>query len=264
MQHDETLLLAVSDLHCGSTVGLTPPDYPLLDDGAWKLNRVQDWIWQQWSGFVSWAKTYADDRPLVLLLNGDLIEGLHHGTKEVVHADPGIHARMAVDCLLPLARIATRIYVVRGTGAHVGHSSEDSIARTLGAVSDGGIFAKHHWMFRVKDTVVSAKHHISTSSRRALRGTSLSINLEEERAECAAASYQMPDLLIRSHRHVYGHYSTEESQIVVTPAWQALTSYGWKVVPNAVPRIGGVMIDWNLSSAPVVVPWTRTPERNRV
>ena len=264
MKTDEPLMLALSDLHCGSTVALTPPDYPMLDDGAWKLNRAQEWIWDRWSAFSKWVKEYRDGRRMVLLLNGDLIEGVHHGSKEIVHADPGIHARMAADVLKPIAAMASRIYVVRGTFAHVGHSAEDSIGKALGAMSDQGVYSKFHWMFRVRDTVISAKHHISTSSRRALRATALSINLEEERAECAAAGYPMPDLLIRSHRHVYGHYATEQSQIVVTPAWQVLTSYGWKVVPNAVPRIGGVMIDWSKTDTPIVVPWCAAPKQERI
>lgn len=258
MKQDEALLLAISDLHVGSTVALIPPNCPLLDDGYWKHNVIQEWIWSRWIEFAKWVKEYRRGRKMVLLLNGDLIEGVHHGSKEIVHADPGIHARIATDILKPFAAMSSRVYVTRGTGAHVGHSSENAIGRALDAVDEDGIFAKHHQLFRIRDSVISAKHHISTSSRRALRGTALSINLEEERAECSAAESVVPDLVIRSHRHTFGHYATEDAQIVVTPAWQSLTSYGWKVVPNAIPRIGGVIFDWSMTTKPVVVPWVRT------
>jgi hypothetical protein len=258
---NETLLVVVSDLHCGSTVALCPPEYPMLDDGEWGLNAIQRWIWDRWTSFGHWVEDYARGRPYVLLVNGDAIEGVHHGTKEVVHADTGVHVSIAVDCLRPLASKASRTYVVRGTGAHVGHSAEHAIGRAIGAVDADGVYSRHHWLFRVGPTVVSAKHHIGTSVRRSLRGTQLSIHLEEERAECAAAGYQVPDLVIRSHRHCYGHYQTEDAQIVVTPAWQALTGFGWKVVPNAIPTIGGVILDWSLTGAPVPIPYTARPPR---
>lgn len=264
MQTSETLLIIVSDLHCGSTVGLCPPDYPLLDDGAWQLNKVQRWIWDHWTKWIHWVEDYTKDRPYVLLVNGDAIEGVHHGTKEVVHADPGIHVSIAVDCLRPLSRGASRTYVVRGTGAHVGHSSEHAIGRAIGAQEVDGVYSRHHWVFRVGPTVVSAKHHIGTVTRRSLRGTQLSVNLEEERAECAAAGHPMPDLLVRSHRHCYGHYQTEDAQIIVTPAWQALTSFGWKVVPSAIPSIGGVIVDWSFTGAPVALPFTTRPKAETV
>ena len=260
----ETLMVVVSDLHCGSTVGLCPPEYPMLDDGAWQLNKVQRWIWDQWCEFRGWVEDYAGGRPYVLLVNGDAIEGVHHGTKQIVHADPGVHAAISVDCLRPLAARASRIYVVRGTGAHVGHSSEHGIGRALGAVEVDGVYSQQHHLFRVSSSLVSAKHHIPATSRRALRGSAMSIHLEEERAECAAAGWPMPDLVIRSHRHVYGHYESENAGIIVTPAWQTLTDHGWKVVPSAVPSVGGVVVDWALTGNPVVIPWVRKPERAKV
>lgn len=260
----ETVMVVVSDLHCGSTVGLCPPDYPMLDDGHWKLNPVQRWIWDNWMEFVHWVDEYTKGRDYVLLVNGDAIEGVHHGTKQIVHADTGVHISIAVDCLRPLAAKASRTYVVRGTGAHVGHSSEHAIGRALNAVDVDGVYAQQHQMFRVASTIVSAKHHIPATSRRALRGSALSIHLEEERAECAAAGWQMPDLVVRSHRHVYGHYESENAGIIVTPAWQTLTDHGWKVVPSAIPSIGGVIVDWSYTGKPVVIPWTRKPKRSEV
>jgi len=264
MQTPETLLVIVSDLHCGSTVALCPPDYVMNDDGTWGQNAIQRWIWEHWLRFGRWVDDYTAGRPFVLLVNGDAIEGVHHGTKEVVHADPGVHVGMAVDCLRPLARRASRTYIVRGTGAHVGHSSENAIGRSIGAVEVGGVWARQHWLFRVGDSVVSAKHHIGTSVRRSLRGTQLSANLEEERAECAAAGWPMPDVLVRSHRHCYGHYQTEDAQIIVTPAWQALTEYGWKVVPNAIPSIGGVIVDFGITGRGVSIPFVTRPVRTEV
>ena len=274
----EPLLVAVSDLHCGSTVGLCPPDCPLLDEGYWGLNPIQREIWGRWLEFWCWVSDRVRGRRWALLLNGDMTEGRHHNTIEIVHADPGVHARIAMMSLQVgqslVEKQPERIYVVRGTGCHVGHSGEASIGKALGAVeSSAGVHARQHWSFRMGGSIVSAKHHIGPTSRRSLRGSQLSINLEEERAEAFAAwasdpqraiDPMVPDVLIRSHRHVYGCYETEDATMVVTPAWQGLTEHGWKVVPNAIPRVGGVVIDFaqtNDIGRPAVLPWVRSLSR---
>ncbi len=47
-----THLLCLSDLHCGSTHALCPPDFPLADDGYLGQTKRQVWIWDQWQAFI--------------------------------------------------------------------------------------------------------------------------------------------------------------------------------------------------------------------
>jgi len=258
-------LLVVSDLHCGSTVGLCPPMCPLIDDGGWILNEVQDDIWDKWTAFSRWACDHLKGTRWGLVVNGDAIEGVHHGCKQIVHADPGVHARIAVEVLKPLAAKASAVYITKGTGAHVGHMSENGIGEALGAVRhpDTGQRAAHHWLIRVNGCLVSFKHHIGTSKRKSLYATQLSAELAEERLASADASKNPPSVIVRSHRHTFGCYENAGGMAITTPAWQALTSFGWKVVPSAVPEFGGVILDWrgiDNGKLPGVLPWVKSGE----
>lgn len=239
-------LLVVSDLHCGSTVGLCPPMCPLIDDGGWVLNPIQDDIWDKWCAFKAYSLDYLKGIRWGLVVNGDAIEGVHHGCKQIVHADPGVHARIAVEVLKPLAAKASAVYITKGTGAHVGHMSENGIGEALQAVvhPDTGQRAAHHWLIRVNGCLCSFKHHIGTSGRKALYATQLSIQLAEERNAAVDTGRDPPKVIVRSHRHTFGYYKNAGAALITTPAWQALTSFGWKVVPSAVPEFGGVILDW--------------------
>lgn len=239
-------LLVISDIHCGSTVGLCPPMCPLLDDGGWILNPIQDDIWDRWCAFKTWALTHLAGVRWGFVVNGDSIEGNHHGSRQIVHADPGVHARIAVEVLRPLAAKAHAVYITKGTEAHVGHSAENGIGEALNAVKhpDTGQRAAHHWLIRVNGCLCSFKHHIGTSGRKALYATQFSMQLAEERMVAVDSGKSPPSVVVRSHRHTYGCYENSGGLLITTPAWQALTSFGWKVVPSAVPEYGGVILDW--------------------
>lgn len=267
-RREPQLLVVVSDLHAGSTVGLCPPDCPLLDDGCWTLNPVQAWIWGLWQEWLIFVRSVVENQPFALLVNGDAIEGVHHKSKQVVHADPGVHGRIASMLLRPLASKACATYMVRGTEAHVGHSAECGIGEAIGAEvhPDTGVHAAHHWLIEIAGCLVSAKHHIGTSQRLGLQATQLGMQLAEEQLACHRAGHRVPQVVIRSHRHTFGEFTEGRSMLVTTPAWQALTSFGWKVVPSAIPQLGGVVLDWRGSTngLPRVLPFVRYPSQPAV
>lgn len=221
---------------------------PLLDDGWWHHNAIQAWIWECWGRF--WEDVYriVGDRRFALVVNGDAIEGLHHRTMQVVHDDPGCHIKIAAMLLKEHAQRASKVYITRGTEAHVGHSSESGLGSMIGAEKHpaGDTYAPYHWLIRHRKSglVMSVKHHMTTTSRHSLEGSAMGIQLAEERMQCANAGWQMPDVVVRSHRHIPGHLQNSSgASFIALPAWQALTSYGWKVVPNAIPILGGAIVD---------------------
>ena len=38
----------ISDLHCGSTVGLLPPDFSTEEGNEIRQNPLQKWLWECW------------------------------------------------------------------------------------------------------------------------------------------------------------------------------------------------------------------------
>lgn len=240
---DVDCLVVISDPHVGSTVGLCPPMTELADGSGYIPNPIQEWIWSQWLEFRIHLKEKLHGRRWGLVLNGDLIDGVHHKTTQVIHPDVGIHIRTAIEVLDPLAKEAVYTYVVRGTESHVG-TSESTIGKVIGALPVGKEHSAHHWLIDVNGCLVSAKHHIGSTARTWTRATALGASLANERLEAANGGRRLPNVILRAHRHVPGLYKDPSGMIVVTPAWQALTSYGWKVVPDAIPWVGGVILDW--------------------
>ena len=61
------LLVVVSDLHCGSTVGLMPPDSENMAGNTLNFgkNHHQAWLWEKWTAAQNAVAEIAGDDPLV-------------------------------------------------------------------------------------------------------------------------------------------------------------------------------------------------------
>jgi hypothetical protein len=222
----------ISDTHFGSTVGLMPPSYESI--GGQRIqpaNELQLWLWKGWETLTGMmGKDYG------LILNGDLVEGNHHRTTEVVSPDPADHHDMAVQALDPLAKRAACVYVVTGTECHTG-DSEHGIAKALPNTvkQTAKRPAFDHLRLKIHDFNLSATHHIGTTSRVYLESGQYSIQLGNERLEAVRMGAPVPDIIIRGHRHRGGFFSDGVSIIAVTGGWQGLTRYAHKVVPASIP-----------------------------
>jgi len=72
--------IQVSDLHCGSKVGLCPPEVE-LGSGNVVLhgsNLHQEWLWAVWHELTQRVLGLIAGTPAVLFVNGDATEGSHH------------------------------------------------------------------------------------------------------------------------------------------------------------------------------------------
>lgn len=247
--------LILSDLHCGSTVALHPPDFETDEGYKVRHNRVTGWIWECWQDTIKRAKEAAKGGTLNVLINGDLIEGVHHKTTEVWSPDPADHARAALECLHPLAEAAGRVVVVLGTECHTGNS-ERRIAASLGAVACNVYHAN------IGGVQVKAIHHMPATSREWLKSNGLGMELANHQLGALRSGRIPPRLVIMSHRHVYGCYSDGDSMAIATHAWQGLTRYGHKVVRTDNVHVGATLLSFEGGGAlPVVTPFRyRMPE----
>lgn len=240
---DVDALVVISDTHVGSTLGLCPTITELADGSHYLPNPIQDWIWERWLAFRLHVHGKLEGRRYGLVINGDCIEGNHHRTLELIHPDVGVHIATAIEVLSPVAKDAAFTYMVRGTECHVG-TAENGIGKALGAVMSGKAYSAHHWSIDVNGCLCSFKHHIGSTARTWTRATALGASLANERIEALNAGRPIPKVLGRAHRHVPGLYKEPGCCMVITPSWQALTSHGWKAVPDAIPWVGGVILDW--------------------
>lgn len=230
-------LVILSDLHCGGSTGLWPKGFKTHEGFEVGQNGFQEWLWECWEDLEGWIKKKTGGKPYELLLNGDLIEGVHHRTIEIMTPDPSDMVNAAIQVLGPLSDRATRTYLTTGTSCHVGNT-EAWIGREIGAVKDPD--TGHHVFPRLEleygDHLVAASHHISTTGRPYLEASALSMALGSEIQERARTGKRTPTILIKGHRHVHGIYSDGMGMCLVTGAWQGLTRHAQKVVSHAIPR----------------------------
>jgi hypothetical protein len=178
----------------------------------------------------------------VLLCNGDSIEGVHHGSAELIAAAKEDHLQIAIKCMRPLASMAKHVLVTLGTECHT-CGFEHVLAEKLKAVTGQ---AKNKWHFSMHGVQCEATHHIGATSRSYLESSVLAPVLSNARLQSLRAGHVPSRVFLRAHRHCGGYYSDGECLIAVTGGWQHLTRHGFKVVPDAIPVPTVMVLDWRL------------------
>lgn len=252
-------LVVVSDLHSGCRLALCPPEGAQLDDGGvYKPSPLQRKLWKYWRIF--WDEFVPEatrNEPYGVVVNGDMVEGVHHRATTQISHNLGDQAEIAYNILKPIADKAKgRFWIIRGTEAHVGQSAveEEKLAKRLGAVkSPDGQYARYELWKMVGPKLVHLLHHVGTTGSAAYEATAVHKELTESFVEAARWSRKPPDVIVRSHRHRNIEIripvgddggGTASALAVVTPAWQGRTPFAWKI-PGArlsTPQFGGIVI----------------------
>jgi hypothetical protein len=247
MEHSMPRLLAVvSDLHCGSVTGLLPPDFTTVEGNTIGLSEVQRFLWASWLDATQrWLPGVLGSDPWNLIVNGDVIEGVHHGTKQVISPDTKDHTAAAIAVLRPLVEKARRTYMIRGTECHTGNA-EVTVGEAL-ATAINRETGKPFWDRLTLDICgvrCVFRHHIGTSVRSYTSDTQLGIARSEEIVEAVKNGEPHPRVIGCAHRHKWGRAEDDESLCVVSPPWQMLTRFGHKVVSQSRTKPGIYVLDW--------------------
>lgn len=236
------LLLQLNDLHCGSSVGLLPPDSPnewgnTIGHGK---NYHHRFLWGEWLRMNEWAGAVCGNDPFALLLNGDMTEGTHHKTIEIISQTVEQHAEIARIALQPLADRAAAVFVTLGTECHT-KGAEHKLAEKLNART--GV-AQEKWLFEIAGTLVDAAHHMPTATRIWTEAAGLGAVNANAPANHARAGHRVPRLYCRAHRHVHGGVFSATTMTVCVGPWQLLSRFGHKVVGDSITMPSAVIYDW--------------------
>jgi hypothetical protein len=245
MRPANQILLIVSDIHAGSVYAPMPDNFTDIEQCQHRPSKLQRWLNQKWADLSLDALAYIGGDRFALLVNGDAIEGDHHGTSEIVTKNTADHIAIAFDLLSPLADVAWKTIIVEGTECHT-RFAEHTLAKQLKAMPciQTGKAAHPIASIDIAGCRVRAQHHITATSRPYLEASGMSIALGVARQEAMSVGDTPPDVIIASHRHRYGAYTGPHGTVVVTPCWQGLTRYGRKVVPSAQLHVGFTILDW--------------------
>jgi hypothetical protein len=239
-----TKLLILSDLHIGSALSPIPQPFITMNGNEVVANPVQRWLNQCWEDMLQWVDEQVGTDPFAIVFNGDVIDGLHHGTKEVFSPEIDDQIEAATMFLAPLAMRAAKRFFVLGTECHT-NSHEHRIAFELNGERnpETNRCSFSRLTLNMGHHTIICKHHIGTSMRMWTEASALASNLAEERLQAAVNNHPLPDVLVCSHRHKFGHWQDSYGHCIVTPPWQCATRFAHKVVPNPIVRPGAVLLD---------------------
>jgi hypothetical protein len=249
------VLASVSDIHAGGSTAVCP-DRIRLDDGGWfESSKAQKWLWQSWLDY--WKQVdetrKREKAKLFIVLNGDLVEGQHHHSTQVLTGNPNGQKAVVNACFaVPLALKPDRIIIVRGTEAHVGASAaaEETIADGLRrdkrpVIGDPDTGTASWWHFRglIGGKLVDITHHGRTGLREHTRAAAASYHAHDILLSYVKSGERPPDLCIRGHFHKFNDsHDACQVRVITTGAWQLGTSYVHKVAADSLTDIGGLIV----------------------
>lgn len=247
-------LVVVSDLHCGCRLGLYNAEDPVScdDGGILEPSNLQVKLWDMWSEFWgTWVPRLTKKEPYSVLVNGDAVDGVHHGSTTQMSQNLADQEEIAFRVLEPLLkRCEGRLYIIRGTEAHSGKSGvdEERLARRLKARPAAGKYARSDLWIRVGKGLVHCLHHIGTAGSLAYETTGPQKEIEQVYVESARWNNEIADMTVRSHRHrfVETRFLTYKglATSTTTAGWQLKTPFAYRVAGarNTEPQIGGTII----------------------
>lgn len=180
-------VLVLSDTHCGSVSGLTPPGWGRADC---------PWLSPFWDWFTSTLKQIGpvDD----LIMNGDTVDG--EGKKGAAyHLNANVKDQQEMTEEIVDQVKADRRYFVRGTGFHTdsGLCYEDAIAEAFNTK------ALDDLRLEINGRRLHARHVAGRSDTPYGQGTQIAKELTNELMQGSFEGYEPADLIIRSHVHYH-------------------------------------------------------------
>jgi hypothetical protein len=250
----DTLLVTLSDMHSGS-------NYALFLDRFWEGKNGnnhaptsrQKGLRKQ---FERYCKTVAEEREgrrLVVVHDGDAIEGSHHNNVDVCTRDMAEQAEIHLELIHEFKkavgwRAGDLMYYVLGTDTHV-LDTEHEIANEAGAqqLADGGYVA-NHLELTIHGRTVWYIHEGARAGKGPNEGNALRNWLKDVYFDALKAHEQPPDVVYSGHVHqpTYTAYIGNDRMDfrvlhgIILPSWQIKTRYAYRVAPVAKNMIGGV------------------------
>jgi len=249
-------VIVVSDLHCGCKMGLCSPGKHHLDEGGtYEPSVLQLRVWAWWREFWDeWVPQVTRGEAYAIVLNGDMLDGEHHGAKTPISTNINDQRHIAQEILQPEVEKCENLYIIRGTEAHVGKSAEleENFAESLGAIQNqNGEYSSWGLWLRIggkKGCLAHFMHHIGTTGRTHYESSAPMAELGESFAEAGRWNNQAPDIIARAHRHRFVEIRIPTDRgygiAVVTPGWQLKTPFTQRIAGarNSLPQFGGVLI----------------------
>ena len=126
------MVVVVGDTHCGSRVGLSPPQFHDKDGAFRAFSTTQSFIWKWWEYCWTEIQTMAKKaNEKYLVINSDIFEGVHHEQAQLITNDKSEQIEIGIESFGIVADKYKPDYTfgTLGTGAHGGDNMEEEFYR---------------------------------------------------------------------------------------------------------------------------------------
>ena len=212
---------------------------------------------------------------MIVLHNGDAIDGWHHGTTQVLTTQPAEQADLHVYLMRKFLRAAgfdpargDKLIYIKGTEVHTGET-EEKIALTLGAE----YLQAHDFVdLSVNGRRIWFTHQGPNSGSGHMAGDALRNWLKYLYWQRVNDRQYVPDLVVTGHYHkaTYNSYvQTRNDEIIaihglILPSWQMKTRYTYSKVPTVTNKIGAVFMEITAAGGIVAPTMRLLPTENGV
>ncbi len=273
MANKRTVIAIPADQQSGSTVGLQPPTWISSDGIKQLMSEGQALLWEQWEESWKVVKDLRKEKRgtrLIIINNGDAIEGDHNGTTQIITKNLDEQKRIHVASMKAGMKMAgfnhekgDKLFYVSGTPTHVAYHEDDIarsfldkkghpiikplIAPTVENDFEDGRYVRDQLYLDVNGVLLDIAHHGFTAGVRAwTKGSTLRSNLVSVYFDYVNKGKRVPRYVIRSHKHEFitERYSDIQGTIdgFITPAFQLKTAYGHMVASLKDSSIGMLII----------------------
>lgn len=238
-----TTILILSDLHSGSIVSLSPPEFTVHREDSnkeylIKANKIQKNLFSRWEEMIDSIGNIG-----YTILLGDLVDGCNPKShNNYTSMDIGDQVNMAGELLSMIK--CSKFLGVQGTEYHVGHdgiSCDRTVVAELCRRNKKKIIFDHEVFFNLDSLSIHAKHPGKFTSRRDNRPNVLLNEIKE--AQCNPFMKEKffdrdgKKVLLRGHIHYNDYLYWNETYNIYTPGWKGRDPYGI-VKSNSFPECG--------------------------
>lgn len=240
-----SVLAIVSDTHIGSSTAIAPLEFTVHGRSSNEAqithaNRLQTWLYECWTDY--WERVFhlAKKRRLIVVHVGDVVDGVHHGSTQVM-AEVADQCEAAMELLRPIASRTDAFFGILGTGpSHAGmdNVTESELYKALGANEFGQTLTLDI------DGVYHDFAHHGRAGQRPWTSSAAGV-AAEVMLDYASQGMRPPNFIWRGHTHTIDDSGSKMpgTRAISLPSFQLKTSFGWRVSSQTVRSdIGGYIV----------------------